>query len=73
TRPSMGDGMAWLFRARMQVDDDLLDFFSPRLLTADVGVEATTLIVQNLSNSVAGKDLAESCALYKSLQEGLAN
>lgn len=44
-----------------------------RLLTADVGVEATTLIVQNLTKRVARKELADSGALYKALQEELAS
>jgi fused signal recognition particle receptor len=42
-----------------------------RLLTADVGVEATTQIVQSLTRRVARKELADSNALYKALQEEL--
>ncbi|WP_207888755.1 signal recognition particle receptor subunit alpha, partial [Pseudomonas sp. 30_B] len=41
-------------------DDDLLDELETRLLTADVGVEATTTIVQNLTKRVARKELADS-------------
>src|SRR5690606_25393489 len=42
-----------------------------RLLTADVGVEATTTIIGNLTKRVARKELADSGALYKALQEEL--
>ncbi len=62
--------MASLFLGRKEIDDDLLDDIETRLLTADVGVEATTLIVQNLTKRVARKELADSGALYKALQEG---
>ncbi|MBH9440996.1 signal recognition particle-docking protein FtsY [Pseudomonas aeruginosa] len=73
TSASIGEGMASLFLGRKEIDDDLLDDIETRLLTADVGVEATTLIVQNLTKRVARKALADSGALYKALQEELAS
>ncbi|MBJ9977979.1 signal recognition particle-docking protein FtsY [Pseudomonas sp. S75] len=72
TSASIGEGMASLFLGRKVIDDDLLDEIETRLLTADVGVEATTLIVQNLTQKVARKQLADADALYKSLQDELA-
>lgn len=72
TSASIGEGMASLFLGRKAIDDDLLDEIETRLLTADVGVEATTAIVQNLTKRVARKELADSEALYKALQEELA-
>ncbi|HGM8496109.1 TPA: signal recognition particle-docking protein FtsY [Pseudomonas aeruginosa] len=73
TSASIGEGMASLFLGRKEIDEDLLDDIETRLLTADVGVEATTLIVQNLTKRVARKELADSGALYKALQEELAS
>ncbi|MBH9349645.1 signal recognition particle-docking protein FtsY [Pseudomonas aeruginosa] len=73
TSASIGEGMASLFLGRKEIDDDLLDDIETRLLTADGGVEATTLIVQNLTKRVARKELADSGALYKALQEELAS
>ncbi|MGU0885417.1 signal recognition particle-docking protein FtsY [Pseudomonas aeruginosa] len=73
TSASIGEGMASLFLGRKEIDDDLLDDIETRLLTADVGVEATTLIVQNLTKRVARKELADSGALHKALQEELAS
>ncbi|MBG7043769.1 signal recognition particle-docking protein FtsY [Pseudomonas aeruginosa] len=73
TSASIGEGMASLFLGRKEIDDDLLDDIETRLLTADVGVEATPLIVQNLTKRVARKELADSGALYKALQEELAS
>jgi fused signal recognition particle receptor len=72
TSASIGEGMASLFMGKKAIDDDLLDEIETRLLTADVGVEATSAIVQNLTQKVARKQLADADALYKSLQEELA-
>ncbi len=72
TSASIGEGMASLFLGKKAIDDDLLDEIETRLLTADVGVEATSLIVQNLTQKVARKQLADADALYKSLQAELA-
>ncbi|WP_213878429.1 signal recognition particle-docking protein FtsY [Pseudomonas sp. dw_358] len=72
TSASLGEGMASLFLGKKAIDDDLLDEIETRLLTADVGVEATTVIVQSLTQKVARKQLADADALYKSLQEELA-
>ncbi|WP_285960260.1 signal recognition particle-docking protein FtsY [Pseudomonas tohonis] len=72
TSASLGEGMASLFLGRKAIDDDLLDEIETRLLTADVGVEATTAIVQSLTQKVARKQLADSDALYKALQDELA-
>ena len=67
TSASLGEGMASLFLGKKAIDDDL----ETRLLTADVGVEATTTIIGNLTKRVARKELADSGALYKALQEEL--
>lgn len=72
TSASIGEGMASLFMGKKVIDDDLLDEIETRLLTADVGVEATSAIVQNLTQKVARKQLADADALYKSLQDELA-
>ncbi len=72
TSASIGEGMASLFLGRKAIDDDLLDEIETRLLTADVGVEATTAIVQSLTQKVARKQLADADALYKALQDELA-
>ncbi|UVE18091.1 signal recognition particle-docking protein FtsY [Pseudomonas sp. LS44] len=71
TSANLGEGMASLFLGKKAIDDDLLDELETRLLTADVGVEATSAIVGNLTKRVARKELADSGALYKALQEEL--
>ena len=71
TSASLGEGMASLFLGKKAIDDELLDELETRLLTADVGVEATTAIMQNLTKRVSRKELADSEALYKALQDEL--
>ena len=71
TSASIGEGMASLFLGKKAIDDDLLDELETRLLMADVGVEATTTIMKNLTQRVARKQLADSEALYQALQEEL--
>jgi fused signal recognition particle receptor len=73
TSASLGEGMASLFLGKKIIDDDLLEEIETRLLTADVGVEATSVIVQSLTQKVARKQLADADALYKSLQGELAD
>ncbi len=72
TSASIGEGMASLFLGKKAIDDDLLDEIETRLLTADVGVEATTAIIGSLTQKVARKQLTDSDALFKALQEELA-
>ncbi|WP_339503040.1 signal recognition particle-docking protein FtsY [Pseudomonas silesiensis] len=72
TSASIGEGMASLFLGKKIIDDELLEDIETRLLTADVGVEATSVIIQRLTQKVARKELADANALYKSLQAELA-
>jgi fused signal recognition particle receptor len=72
TSASLGEGMASLFLGKKAIDDELLDELETRLLTADVGVEATNLIIGNLTQKVARKQLTDSDALYASLQAELS-
>jgi fused signal recognition particle receptor len=71
TSASLGEGMASLFLGKKAIDDELLEEIETRLLTADVGVEATSLIIQSLTQKVARKQLLDSGALYQALQDEL--
>ncbi|MCK1784948.1 signal recognition particle-docking protein FtsY [Pseudomonas sp. TNT11] len=72
TSATIGEGMASLFLGKKTIDDELLEDIETRLLTADVGVEATAVIIQSLTQKVARKQLTDADALYKSLQAELA-
>lgn len=59
-----------LFRGR-KIDAELLDDLEARLIGADVGVEATRSILENLRASVARRELADADALVAALREQL--
>ena len=63
--------LANLFRGR-KIDAELLEELETRLLTADVGVEATEHILSGLSRRVARKELADATALIAALREAIA-
>ncbi|WP_183333118.1 signal recognition particle-docking protein FtsY, partial [Halomonas campaniensis] len=73
TRANLTDGLADLFLGRKQIDDDLMDDLETQLLMADVGIEATTEIIDRLTERVSRKELQDSEALYRALQEELAD
>ncbi|MFP4262339.1 MAG: signal recognition particle-docking protein FtsY, partial [Halomonas sp.] len=72
TRANFTDGLADLFLGSKQIDDDLMEDLETQLLMADVGIEATTEIIDRLTERVSRKELKESDALYRALQEELA-
>jgi fused signal recognition particle receptor len=59
-----------LFRGR-KIDAELLDELEARLIGADVGVEATQAILEQLRASVARRELADAEALMNALREQL--
>ena len=73
TRSQLGDGLASLFMGAKTIDEDLFEELETQLLMADVGVEATSAIMQELTDTVTRKDLKDPQALYAALRECLAN
>ncbi len=72
TGATLGEGMASMFLGRRVIDDDLLEEIETRLLTSDVGVEATRVIMENLTWQVERKDLTDADGLFQALQKELA-
>ncbi|MGH8308435.1 MAG: signal recognition particle receptor subunit alpha, partial [Steroidobacteraceae bacterium] len=62
--------LADLLRGR-RIDDAALEELETRLLTADVGVEATQHILEELHKRVARKELADVAALIEALREAI--
>ncbi len=60
-----------LVLGRKTLDDDLLEDIETRLLTADVGVEATNRIIQDLTRRVGRKELENEETLYQALGESM--
>jgi len=72
TRANLTDGIADLLLGKKQIDDDLMEDLETQLLLADVGIEATSEIIERLTERVSRKELADADALYRALQEELA-
>ena len=67
TRSGLTDGMADLLLGKKTIDDDLLEELETRLLSADVGVEATTRIINDLTKRVSRNELKDPEALFNAL------
>ncbi len=71
TRHNLTDGLADLMLGHKSIDDDLLEELETLLLTADVGVEATSRIIDDLTARVRRKQLADPEVLSRILKEHL--
>src|SRR5690606_22828441 len=66
----LADDFTGLFRGR-QIDAELLDELEARLIGADIGVAATTHILEKLRASVARRELSDAAALVGALRTEL--
>lgn len=71
TRSTLSGGMASLFLGQKTIDEDLLEEIETVLLSADVGVEATTQIITSLTEKVERNQLSDPSALNEILQQEL--
>lgn len=71
TSSHFAEGLGNLFLGRKTIDDELFEELETQLLLADVGIEATTEIIENLTDRVARKQLTDTDALYQALREQL--
>src|SRR5271165_4493287 len=76
-RAKLNVGPAWLttdireLLPGRKIDAEILDDLETRLITADVGMEATTRILDGLRRRVARKELNDVDALLKALSEAM--
>lgn len=66
-----GGGIGQLFLGRKRIDADLLDELETLLLMADVGMEATTRIIDDLTARLKRNELADTEALHQALREDM--
>jgi len=66
----LSSGLADLFVAR-QIDAELLEELETQLIGADVGIEATQQILQDLRARISRRELADGAALRSALRESL--
>ncbi|CAK7011563.1 signal recognition particle-docking protein FtsY [Providencia sp.] len=72
TRQNLGSGFLGLFSGK-KIDDDLFDELEEQLLIADVGVDTTRKIINNLTAHASRKDLKDAEALYGKLREEMSD
>lgn len=68
TRAGLAEGLGDLLLGKRAIDDELLEDIETRLLSADVGIEATAYIIDELSQRVRRNELADSEALFTALK-----
>ena len=73
TRSNLTDGLADLLLGKKQIDDELLEELETLLLTADVGVDATSRIIDDLTDRVRRKELSDPVALSDILKQKLTD
>ena len=71
TRRGLVDGLGGLVLGKKAIDDELLEEIETRLLAADVGIEATRTIIEDLTARVSRKQLNDGEALLAALREDM--
>lgn len=71
TKANIGAGFFGLFKGK-QIDDDLFEELEEQLLIADVGMDTTLKIIENLTEKASRQDLKDGEALYGLLKEEMA-
>jgi len=69
TRHGLTDGLAHLVLGAKTIDDDLMEQIEDILISADLGMDATTRISQNLLQKVSRHELKDPQALFKALHD----
>lgn len=72
TGGGFAQGMGTFLLGKKEIDDDVLEDLETALLVADVGVDATSQIVENLSGGIKRKELADGEAVVEALKGELA-
>ena len=71
TRRQLGKRLGALLSKRSSVDEDLLDEIETTLITADIGVQATLEIVENLRTAITNKVITEPKQVLPAVQAEL--
>ncbi|WP_105213302.1 signal recognition particle-docking protein FtsY [Pseudoalteromonas sp. T1lg22] len=72
TKSNIGSGFASLFAGK-KIDDELFEELETQLLTADVGVDTTVKLIDNLTDAADRKQLKDGDALYELLKQEMAD
>ena len=69
TKRTFSDGMADFFLGKKSIDDELLEELETRLLKADVGIDATTTIIDELQSDISRKTINDADGLHIKLAQ----
>ena len=69
TKRTFTDGMADFFLGKKSIDEELLEQLETRLLKADVGIDATTTIIDELQNDISRKVISDADSLHLKLSQ----
>jgi len=69
TKRTLSDGMADFFLGKKSIGDNLLDELETHLLSADVGINATTTIIDELQSNISRKVINDTESLHLKLAE----
>ena len=72
TRVNIGSGFASIFSGK-KIDDDLFEELETQLLTADLGVDTTMKLIDNLTDAADRKQLKDGDALYELMKQEMAS
>lgn len=73
TSNNLSSGLANLLLGKKEIDEELLEEIETLLLTADIGIEATSEIIDELTASIERKQLTDGDAVYQALQRHLTD
>lgn len=71
TKAALGNGLGDLLGAGRVLDQTLLDEIETTLLSADIGVETTRALIDELAARFKRKELSDAAAAYRVLRQGL--
>ncbi|KZN33331.1 signal recognition particle-docking protein FtsY, partial [Pseudoalteromonas luteoviolacea] len=72
TKENIGSGFASIFKGK-KIDDELFEELETQLLTADLGVDTTMKLIDNLTDAADRKQLKDGDALYELMKSEMAD
>ncbi len=73
TSAKFTEGFASLVLGKKAIDDDLLEDLETQLLTADLGIDATQTIINNLTQRIARNQLDDADTLFTAMSTDMVN
>lgn len=71
TRQQFGEGIGRLLLGKKTIDASLLDELETMLIRADLGIDTTQRVIEEISDRLARKQLSDGDAVFQMLQEQL--